>query len=55
MTEEPKRKGRGKGVKPALAHVNLRVSKEVLDYYKRYPSFTVEMRRVLTEHANKSK
>jgi len=52
MTEQPQRKGRGKGVKPALAHVNLRIPNEVLEYFKKYPSYTKEMRRVLTEYVS---
>jgi hypothetical protein len=45
------RKGRGKGVKPAFVHVNIRIPVEVLEFFKMYPSYTAEMRRVLTYYA----
>jgi len=41
---------RGKGKKPALVHVNLRIPMEVLDYYKEFPSYTIKMREVLEKH-----
>lgn len=51
MDEQPKlRRGRGKGKKPAKTHVNLRISQEVLDVYKRFPNYTGKMREVLTEY-----
>jgi len=37
------------GVGQALVHVNLRLPKEVLDFYKRYPQYTQKMREVLTK------
>ena len=46
---------RGKGKKPALVHVNLRIPMEVLDYYKEFPSYTIKMREVLELHANQHK
>jgi len=55
MNEEGRRRGRGKGVKPALVHVNIRVPQEVLDYYKEWPSYTKIMRTVLTNYANSQK
>ena len=48
------RKPRGKGVKPAMLHVNVRLPQYVLDYFKEFPSYTKEMRRVLEEHVNKA-
>tara|TARA_R100001086_G_scaffold16786_4_gene8242 strand:- start:4814 stop:5101 length:288 start_codon:yes stop_codon:yes gene_type:complete len=45
---------RGKGVKPAMLHVNVRLPQYVLDYFKEFPSYTKEMRRVLEEHVNKA-
>lgn len=51
MDEQAKlRRGRGKGKKPAKTHVNLRISQEVLDAYKRFPNYTGKMREVLTEY-----
>lgn len=49
MTEEQPRKGRGKGVKPAMEHVNLRMPTEVMDFYRRYPRYTNKMREVLVQ------
>ena len=48
------RRSRGKGVKPAMLHVNVRLPQYVLDYFKEFPSYTKEMRRVLEEHVNKA-
>jgi hypothetical protein len=50
MMETTKR-ARGKGVKPALVHVNVRLPQWVLDYYKEQPSYTKAMREVLIIHA----
>lgn len=49
MTEQTKRT-RGKGVKPTLVHVNLRVPAWVVEYYKQQPNYTGAMRDVLTQH-----
>lgn len=49
MSEEGQKPGRGKGKTQALEHVNLRLPKEVLDFYKRYPQYTQKMREVLTK------
>jgi hypothetical protein len=45
------RKPRGLGVKPALVLTSLRLSAETLAYFKRYPSYTHAMRKVLEAHA----
>lgn len=37
------------GVRQALVHVNLRLPKEVLAFYKKYPQYTQKMREVLTK------
>lgn len=50
MSNEVKRPGvRGKGVKPAMEHVNLRMPAEVMEFYKRYPRYTNKMREVLIQ------
>ena len=41
------RQVRGKGVKPALAHVNLRLPADVFEFYKSFPNCTGKMREVL--------
>jgi len=51
MSEEERRRGRGKAVRPAMVHVNLRVPQDVLDYYKEWPSYTKMMRTVLSNYA----
>jgi uncharacterized protein (DUF4415 family) len=49
-----KEKVRGKSVKKVpKTHVNVRLSPEVLDFYKRFPSYTGKMREVLTEYMRK--
>ena len=40
-------KPRGKGKRQAMAHVNLRLPEDVLDYYKQYPNYTQMIREVL--------
>ena len=50
MTEG--RRSRGKGVKDAMVHVNVRLPKKIVDHFKRFPSYTKEIRRVLEEHVN---
>ena len=52
--EEAKVKRRGKGKVPALVHVNVRLPEEVLNFYKRYPSYTGQMREVLIAFKEKS-
>jgi hypothetical protein len=47
-------KSRGKGVKPSMLHTNVRLPKYVVDYFKEFPSYTKEMRRVLEEHVNQA-
>ena len=48
-SEEVSRRGRGKGVKPAMGHVNLRMPEDVLEFYRRYPRYTNKMREVLIQ------
>ena len=53
MTTEIKRSGvRGKGKKPALVAVTLRIDKDVLDYFKTHHKANVQkaMREVLANH-----
>ena len=48
------RRSRGKGVKPSMLHTNVRLPQYVVDYFKEFPSYTKEMRRVLEEHVNRA-
>lgn len=52
--QQVKKRGRGKGLKPALAHINIRVPVWVLDYYRQQPNYTKAMREVLTMHAQEN-
>ena len=44
------KKGRGPGKKPALICTSLRLSQEVMNYYKQFENQQVKMRQVLTDH-----
>lgn len=44
------RRSRGKGVKPSMLHTNVRLPEYVVSYFKEFPSYTKEIRRVLEEH-----
>jgi len=44
------KKGRGPGKRPALICTSLRLSREVMDYYKKFENQQVKMRQVLTDH-----
>jgi uncharacterized protein (DUF4415 family) len=52
IAEQPKRKGRGPGKKPALFCTSIRLSKEVMDYFNKYHprDKQAQMRAVLTEY-----
>jgi len=50
-----KPRARGKGKRPALAHVNLRLPADVLEYYQRHPNYTGKMREVLTDYVRSAK
>lgn len=52
--EETKR-GRSKGTRPAMVHVNVRLPPEVVAYYKTWPNYTKMMRTVLTNYAESQK
>lgn len=41
-------------LKPAMVHVNLRISEETLAYYKQFNSYTAVMREVLTTEAKEN-
>ena len=45
------KKVRGKGKHFAKVHVNVRLSQEVLEFYKTFPNYTGKMREVLTNYA----
>ena len=51
MEEQVTRRHRGKGTKPALVHINLRLPDWVVEFYREQPNYTRAMREVLTIHA----
>ena len=52
MSDAPTTKRvRGKGKHLAKVHVNIRLSQEVLEFYKGFPNYTGKMREVLTNYA----
>lgn len=55
MSEQPKRRGRGKGKRPAMTHVNLRLPTEVAEYFKWREGYTRGMRNVLIAHVNQAR
>lgn len=49
MNETIKR-GRGKGVKPAMVYLPVRISKEVSDFFNAYPNKSAKIREVLNSY-----
>jgi len=55
MTQEANDKPRrGKAVKPAMIHVNMRLPEEVLAFFKAHSQYTLEMRKVLVSYYEKA-
>ena len=52
---EQTKRGRGKGSKPAMPLVNLRLTEEVIAFYKQWPNYSKMMRTVLTNYAESQK
>ena len=50
MTSTNDKQTRGKGAKPSMLHTNVRLPEYVVNYFKEFPSYTKEIRRVLEEH-----
>ena len=50
-TEQPKKRGRGAGKKPSLVHVNLRVPRDTVEYFRTYANYTGKMREILVAYA----
>lgn len=55
LIEQPKKRGRGKGVKPALVYIGIRLPADVIEFYKEFANPNQEMRRVLTYYAQVNK
>jgi hypothetical protein len=54
MNEQIKR-GRGKGKKPALVGVSIRIDKETLDFFNQFPNRNNVMREALQLFINREK
>ena len=50
MTDEVKQRGRGKGAKPAMVYVSLRLEKEVFEFFNIYPNRSAKIREVLIDY-----
>lgn len=55
MTEQIKKKGRGKGKKPTLVGISIRVDKYVLDFFNQFPNRNNVMREALQLYINQEK
>lgn len=50
MTDEVRRRVRGKAVKPNMVYVSLRIEKEVFEFFNIYPNRSAKIREVLINH-----
>jgi len=48
------KKGRGKGVKPAMVYLPIRISQEVSDFFSAYPNKSAKIREVLTNYVQQN-
>jgi uncharacterized protein (DUF4415 family) len=46
-----KKRGKYKTTKIPMGHVTIRLSQDVIDYYKSFPDYTGKIRRVLVTYA----
>lgn len=53
MNETLKR-GRGKGVKPAMVYLPVRISKEVSEFFSAYPNKSAKIREVLESYVKQN-
>lgn len=53
MNETIKR-GRGKGVKPAMVYLPVRISKEVSEFFSAYPNKSAKIREVLESYVKQN-
>ena len=47
---EPIKKGRGKGVRPAMVYLPVRISQEVSEFFNKYPNKSAKIREVLANY-----
>jgi hypothetical protein len=50
MDEVAQKKGRGKGVKPAMVYFPLRLPTEVMQFFNAYPNKNAKIREVLASY-----
>jgi hypothetical protein len=50
MNEVTSKKGRGKGVKPAMVYFPLRLPTEVMEFFNTYPNRNAKIREVLASY-----
>ena len=55
MDENLKRKGRGKGKRPALVYFPLRVEQYVAEFFEQYPNKSKKIREVLEQFIKQHK
>jgi hypothetical protein len=50
MSEVTPKKGRGRGVKPAMVYLPVRISQEVAEFFNAYPNKSAKIREVLANY-----
>jgi hypothetical protein len=51
---ESTKKGRGKGTRPAMVYLPVRISKEVADFFSKYPNKSAKIREVLGSYVQQN-
>jgi uncharacterized membrane protein YwzB len=51
---EPIKKGRGKGAKPAMVYLPVRISQEVAEFFNAYPNKSAKIREVLANYVQQN-
>jgi hypothetical protein len=54
MSEVTPKKGRGKGVKPAMVYLPVRISQEVAEFFNAYPNKSAKIREVLANYVQQN-
>jgi hypothetical protein len=50
MNEVIQKKGRGKGTKPAMVYLPVRIDQEVAEFFNKYPNKSAKIREVLASY-----
>jgi uncharacterized protein (DUF4415 family) len=50
MNEVTQKKGRGKGTKPAMVYLPVRIDQEVAEFFNKYPNKSAKIREVLASY-----